>query len=240
MLAVFPKEGHRVNSRLVMSFRNLASCGMTPPNSKPGHSDGWGMVTWIDDAPVYLGREPTDAFRDEKYAMACEKLKQLHQSSPVLVHLRKASVGLKVQKNTHPFLVHDWAFAHNGTIRKLGLKFTTDSQWFFESLMKIYEKNEDMTQSIQEQVHAVRETYPYSSITFVLSNGKVLYAYRDCTKYYDYYGMYFTQTDNAIVLCQEKFFDSDWKALGNGELLKINPGLNYSLIRVTEPVALHA
>jgi predicted glutamine amidotransferase len=219
-----------------MSFRKLAAYGMIPPKSKPGHSDGWGIVTWINEAPMYLGREPTDALKDKKYALACEKLKQLNTSSPVLVHLRKASVGLKVQENTHPFLIREWAFAHNGTIRKLGLRSTTDSQWFFEALMEEYEKTSSMSLAIRQRVRTVHETFPYTSMTFILSNGKELYAYRDCTKNYDYYGMYYAKLANAIVICQEKFFDADWNALGNGELLHIDSGKDSSVSQVAEPI----
>jgi predicted glutamine amidotransferase len=237
MLAVLPKKGSKVNSRLVRSFRGLASCGMIPPGSKPGHPDGWGMISWIDDVPVYLGREPTNAIKDSRYDQACKKIDELELESPILVHLRKASVGLKVRENTHPFVNQDWAFAHNGTIRKLNLKVSTDSEWFFEALMREYKRNnEDMFRAIQEQVSTVHGVYPYTSITFILSNGKDIYAYRDCTKNSKYYGMFFTKTEDSFVLCQEKFFDSDWKELGNGELVKVGSDLNYTINRLAQPV----
>ncbi len=237
MLAVVPKKGSKLDSKLVRSFKALASCGMSPPGSGPGHSDGWGMVSWNDSVPFYLGREPTDAFKDRKYDLACEKIDDLGLNNPLIIHLRKASVGLKIKENTHPFIIRDWAFAHNGTIRKLNLKVTTDSQWFFESLMREHERNNgNMFKAIQGQVSAVHGVYPYTSITFILSNGKDLYVYRECTKNAKYYGMFFTKTRDSFVICQEKFFASDWNELGNGELLKIDSNLEYKINRLAEPV----
>jgi predicted glutamine amidotransferase len=237
MLAIIPNGSSTVDSAHVLSFKSLASCGMIPPGTSPGHSDGWGIVGWPNSQPVYLGREPTDAWKDGKYDHACEKIDELRLRSAILVHLRKASVGLKIRDNTHPFIIGDWAFAHNGTIRKLNLKVTTDSQWFFESLMQEYKRNnKDMFRAIQKQVAMVREVYPYTSITFILSNGKEVYGYRDCTKNEKYYGMYFTRTKNSIVLCQEKFFDSNWKEIGNGELIHVDSEGKIAINRLTEAI----
>src|SRR5487761_796697 len=237
MLAIIPKRDSKVDSEIVRSFKSLASRGMIPPGSKPGHSDGWGIVSWVGNNPTYLGREPADASKDKKYDEACEKLDDLELNSPVLVHLRKASVGLKIKENTHPFVFRDWAFAHNGTIRKLNLKVTTDSQWFFECLMREYQRNnQSMIRAIQEQVAGVHGIYPYTSMTFILSNGREVYAYRDCTKNPKYYGMYFTSTRDSFVICQEKFFDSDWQELGNGKLMTVDSELNYIINPVAEPI----
>jgi predicted glutamine amidotransferase len=237
MLAIMPRSGHKLDSEIVRSFQNLASCGLVPRGVKAGHSDGWGMVSWIDEKPRYLGREPTDALKDKKYDLACREIDNLGITSPILVHLRKASVGLKIRENTHPFVIREWAFAHNGTIRKLNLKVTTDSQWFFESLMRGYERNNhDMFRAIRDQINAVHGIYPYTSITFILSDGKQLYAYRDCTKNFEYYGMYFTSTRDSFVLCQEKFFASNWKELGNGELVKVDSDASYMVSRPVEPI----
>jgi predicted glutamine amidotransferase len=239
MLAIVPKNASVVDSKLVRSFKALASCGSVPPGSTSGHSDGWGIVSWTNGSPIYLGREPADAWKDAKYDEACEKIDRLKLTSPVIVHLRKASVGLKIRENTHPFVIGDWAFAHNGTIRKLNLKVTTDSQWFFESLIGEYGRNNhNMFRAIQEQVNTVHEIYPYTSITFILSNGKEFYAYRDYTKYPKYYGMYFTSIKGSIVLCQEKFFDSNWQELANGELIHIDPKRNFAVNRLTTPVTM--
>jgi predicted glutamine amidotransferase len=237
MLAIIPMLNSRIDSQIVMTFRELASCGMIPPGSKPGHSDGWGMVTWVDGVPTYLGREPKDAMADEKFERASEKIASFDHSSPLLVHLRKASVGLKIVSNTHPFVMGNWAFAHNGTIRKLNLKKSTDSEWFFDCLLKEFEKNSgNMTGAIEEQVRTVHSSYPYTSITFILSNGKETFVYRDCSKNLSYYGMYFTEAKDSVVVCQEKFFPSDWQVVENGQLLKFDSTGNHESLDIATSI----
>lgn len=151
-------------------------------------------------------------------------------SSHLIAHLRKASVGLKVRENTHPFVQDGWAFAHNGTIRKLNLRYTTDSQWFFESILTENKRNGgDMIQAISKNVHTVRAIYPYTSITFLLSNGKEFFAYRDCTVNLEYYTMYYAAMPDAFVISQEKFFEAPWKEMENGSLLRLNQDLSHEI-----------
>ena len=153
-----------------------------------------------------------------------------HLSSPVLAHLRKASVGLKIRENTHPFTDGEWAFAHNGTIRKLNLKFTTDSQWFFESVLSDYRSNgKDMVAAISKQVEIVREIYRYSSLTFLLSNGRKTYGYRDCSSNEDYYTLFYAKTPTSLLISQEKFVDAPWVPLENGALLSVDEDLSLEI-----------
>ena len=225
MLAVIPKKGSFVDADLVRSFRKLASCGLVKPGRKPGHSDGWGIVAWNEGRPFYLAREPSDAWTDPKYEQACNVIEESMISSPLIVHLRKASVGSKTVENTHPFVIDDWAFAHNGTIRKQNLRGKTDSQWFFESLMQEKKLSSgDFMSVLRKQIDSVRQVFRYSSLTFLLSNGQDFFAYRDSSGDETYYSMFFTETRNSIVLCQERFFDSNWNALRNGGLLKVTNG----------------
>lgn len=222
MLAIFPMDGHRASSESIRSFRRLASQGMVCPGAKPGHGDGWGMVSWVDGTPRYLGREPSNALTDERFEEACEAVDTSRAISPILVHLRKASAALKTRENTHPFVIDRWAFAHNGAIRKLNLKVRTDSEWFFESLMRKYrEMGNDMYGAISEQVSEVREIYPYTSITFILSDGRELFAYRDCTKNQPYYDVQYTRLNSSIIVSQEPFFESRWIGIRNAELLHL-------------------
>jgi len=228
LLGIVPSSDSKVDFSLVRSFRNLASCGNVCEGSEPGHGDGWGIVTWREGKPVYLGREPNDAFTDGMYEDACLKGETMKGSAPLMVHLRKASVGLKVRENTHPFVHGVWAFAHNGTIRKLNLRYTTDSQWFFESVMSDYAKSGgSILDAITSKVKMIREVFPYSSITFLLSNGREVYAYRDCTANIDYYTLYYTKTRGGVIISQEKFFEALWEPLDNGSMLVVNRDLSF-------------
>ncbi len=233
MMGVLPSNGKYVDFGTVREFRNLASCGLVCEGSEPGHGDGWGIVTWNHGAPVYLGREPNDAFTDPLFDEACAKGEAMGVSSPLIAHLRKASVGLKVIENTHPFVQGEWAFAHNGTIRRLNLKYTTDSQWFFESIMAAFKQNGgDMIAAITKNVKVVREVYPYTSITFLLSNGRELYAYRDAAEKMEYYTVYYASTPEGFKVSQEKFFEAPWKALENGSLLKVREDRTFQIVPI--------
>lgn len=229
MLAIIPTNGSFVDSSYVREFRKLASCGKVKDASDPGHPDGWGMVAWKEKKPFYLARRPKDAWEDPEYEKVCDKIDAAQITSPLIVHFRKASLGAITEENTHPFVIGDWAFAHNGTIRNQNLKDRTDSEWFFGEILRERELSKsNMPEAIRREVDSVREVYDYSSLTFLLSDGREFYAYRDAPKDLWYYTLFYTTVDDAIILCQEKYFESKWKELGNGELLSIADGLRVS------------
>ena len=233
LLGVVPKGASSVDPHLLELFRGLALKGMVKPGSAPGHCDGWGIVAWGIFSPYYLGREPVDASSDPKYEEAISKIRNGSLTSPMIAHLRKASIGTKRVENTHPFVRENWAFAHNGTIRKLNLKDSTDSEWFFNCVIdELKSCNRDPITAIARQVEAVREVYRYSSMNFLLSDGLTLYAYRDCLDNPEYYTMFYTKTKDAFVVCQEKIFEGQWKELENGQLLSIDRRLHYEVTDV--------
>jgi predicted glutamine amidotransferase len=222
MLGIVPSDGSEVDFRFVMSFRNLASCGRVKTGSSRGHVDGWGIVAWRDGDPLYLGREPNDAFSDPKFEEACIAGSKAQIRSPLIAHLRKASLGQKTKENTHPFVANRWAFAHNGTIRGLKLRSRTDSEWFFQNVMSAHLESGDIVDALCSQIRAVKSTNKPTSLTFLLSDGSEFYAYRDYRSAADYYGMYCAKVDNSIVFAQEKFFKADWNELKNGQLTIVN------------------
>lgn len=226
LLGVVPSNDVFVDPELLESFRTLALCGKVKIGASPGHRDGWGFVTWESSEPKYLGREPRDASSDPIYDKMLKEILLNPVKSNLIGHLRKASRGSKILENTHPFTIEKWAFAHNGTIRKLNLHDRTDSEWFFHSLMYECAKNPstDMIELIKKRVEAVRSLYNYTSITFLLSNGKTMYAYRDYTCDEDYYTLFYTKTKDALIICQEKLFESNWKEIEKSHLLEIQDG----------------
>jgi predicted glutamine amidotransferase len=227
MVAIVPSEGVRLDSGVIRSFRELAIKGKVKSGSAPGHPDGWGIVSWFGGRPNYLGREPTDASKDPEFRVACDKIDNLKVEAPIIAHLRKTSRGAKTRENTHPFVRDPWAFAHNGTIRRANLRSRTDSQWFFECLLKEIESAKgDVCRALFNLVAFVHEVYNYSSLTLILSDGKELFAYRDYSGSEDYYTMYYARMEDKFVVSQEKFFDARWNELGNGELLEVGQDLN--------------
>ncbi len=187
-------------------------------------------MAWQEGKPIYLGREPNDASVDPLFEEVCKKGEETPITSPLLAHLRKASIGLKIVENTHPFTQDEWAFAHNGTIRKLNLRYTTDSQWFFSCVLADYKSNgRDIVGAITRNVKTVREVYPYTSLTFLLSNGKEFFAYRDCSANLEFYTLCYAMTSRGMLISQEKFIDAPWIPIENGSLLKVNQDLSFEV-----------
>ncbi len=153
-----------------------------------GHGDGWGISGFSSGRAVFFARDAQSAIdhpAEYQHAVA----RAVKSSPPILVaHFRKASEGAAEIANTHPFHHQDWVFAHNGTVfgavgsfplyasQPLG---STDSERFF---MWIYEQIHgeiDPTRALVDLLKKARQELVYSSLSFVLSDGKRLWAYRD-------------------------------------------------------------
>ncbi len=75
------------------------------------HCDGWGVAAWDGDDRLVVAKQPGAARLEPRMTAVTDTL----PSDAALLHLRKASVGMRVTaSNTHPFVVGDVAFAHNG------------------------------------------------------------------------------------------------------------------------------
>lgn len=75
------------------------------------HTDGWGIGYYIGSEP-YIFRSAMGAADDERFQTFGERLR----SHTFLVHVRRATVGIVDELNSHPFRYGSWMFAHNGTI----------------------------------------------------------------------------------------------------------------------------
>ncbi|QDQ27958.1 class II glutamine amidotransferase [Chitinimonas arctica] len=153
------------------------------------HADGWGIG-------FFEGRG-CRLFIDWQ-ASSCSPIAELVRSYPiqstnVIAHIRKATVGRVSLSNTHPFLRelwgHYWLFAHNGDLKTLpeldGSRFKpvgdTDSEyafcWLLERLAQRFP-----TEPAQAELHAalaelVPELASHGSLNFLLSNGTWLAAH---------------------------------------------------------------
>jgi predicted glutamine amidotransferase len=75
------------------------------------HCDGWGVAAWDGDDSLVVDKQPGAARLEPRMTAVTDTL----TSDAALLHLRKASVGMRVTaNNTHPFVVGNVAFAHNG------------------------------------------------------------------------------------------------------------------------------
>src|SRR4030095_14488761 len=151
------------------------------------------MINSSDDWALYKGIQSAE--RDESFHEISSRI-----SGEVLIsHVRKRTVGRVSLENTHPFERDGWVFAHNGTLfdieflrdeissqQQNALRGETDSELFFALLLSRLEKNgllhgpanERTDQVLKSTIQEVQGLPRLAELTFLLSNGSTLYAYR--------------------------------------------------------------
>jgi glutamine amidotransferase len=142
--------------------------------------EGWGIAAYrrAEGEEPICARFPHDAHQaaDEP---ALEVKARLHNA-----HARRATVGDRSAQNTHPFCLGPYTFSHNGTILNIGrlenvepCAGDTDSERLFRLVMHHIDAN-DPTEGLRYAVRATVERFPFSSLSFLFSDGEKLYAYR--------------------------------------------------------------
>lgn len=200
----------------LLAFRGLCERGCGGP-----HDDGWGVVGYrAKDAPHILGKSTLPAAADKAYEAAAS---QAPAYGTVVAHLRKASVGAKVLDNTHPFTVGPWTFCHNGTIeggyaeRMAPHQHLNDSRALFARLHE--HLRGDPLKAIRGAVGEVKERgFPYTSMTFLLTDGATLWAAREVREDHGYYELFWQRRGDRVVVCQERVFDGPWEEVPNGHV----------------------
>jgi predicted glutamine amidotransferase len=194
---------------LLLRFGALSRTGKSPDGK--GHKDGWGIGYVSKSITVF--KEVTCAYGSNHYGKAVKRV--AHADPPViLAHLRKASPNTKVTiEEVHPFQKDNYLFCHNGSIyhrngTPLGDKL--DSIIFFDTIMKT---------SIKKAIYHFRDL-KYTSLNFLMTNGKKIWAYREYTEKEDYYTLYYLKTDDFVLFCSEPIIEGDWVLLGNKELAR--------------------
>lgn len=172
-----------------------------------GHAnaDGWGIAWYTPRGGAaghpLLKRAPHPAHDDPNYAEAAREA----IGCIVLAHVRQASVGAAALANCHPFVLGNWAFAHNGGIPgfdrlegrllaecspslRAARRGETDSECFFLWLRHGWERGVggDLRQWAAYLAEALRRLERLCSpqaatelrLTFVASDGNRLLAVR--------------------------------------------------------------
>ncbi len=209
MLAVMSLKP--VSQRYLQDFRRLAEEGRVSVGARTrGHRDGWGVVH-VDEAPVCLGRRALEedgeaeanAATSKEFERVCAEAGK-GVRGVLLAHLRKASSGRRVRENTAPFVGGDWAFTHNGTIVGLGSDEVSDSRVFFKMFLEAMGETGDAVEAVRRVVGKIRRGYKYSSLTFLLSSRRSVYAFREFTRDKDYYTLkYAAPDDSTLIFTQE-------------------------------------
>lgn len=227
-------------------FQKLSVCGKVPASIPAGHKDGWGLAAYGEDKTgiVFYVRRPYESSYDPVYRNSADIIREM--VLPVIIgHLRKALVGNNTTANTHPFVIGNFAFCHNGSVsftsddllesdyKKL-VNGQTDSEKLFCFLMQlIFKNNDDVSAAIVELLKFIRGKYDYTALNFILTDGKTIWALREVNEDNEwvkklnmrdsYYTLYRGSDDSGKVnlICSEPLpvFDLKWNLIPNHALV---------------------
>lgn len=144
------------------------------------HADGWGTA-WLtdtgDSTRLDRLRDPGDPTASSDLAGALTRT----PSRGRITHLRLATEGLATQiDNTHPFLVDDIAFAHNGSVpvdplRELvtdeelePIGGNTDSAMIFALVLRRHRQREALFDAVIAVVAELRGRFPQAALNLML------------------------------------------------------------------------
>jgi predicted glutamine amidotransferase len=147
------------------------------------HDSGWGMAVYrhAEGEEPALVRCPQAARDDAQFERVRTIRGRIHNA-----HLRRATLGGLTLENTHPFVLGEYSFAHNGTVVRYpslvepGMAAPggdTDSEHLFAWLMHHYD-GAHPRRSLRALVRTVIEHSPFSGLNFLFSDGLRLYAYK--------------------------------------------------------------
>jgi glutamine amidotransferase len=190
--------------------------------SQDGHDDsGWGMAAYkhAEGEEPICARFPADPRADED---AVGTRARLHN-----VHVRRATVGDLKPENTHPFCLGPYSFSHNGTIRNINRYADpnverpagdTDSELLFRLVMHHLDLS-DPTDGLRYAVQAIIERFPFSSLSFLFSDGEHLYAYRlgHCELHW------ISRPGQLLVASERLTEDETWHSVKQDVLLVLDP-----------------
>ena len=149
--------------------------------------DGTGLGVFDEDGTPRIDKQPLAAYQDKQFA---EEAKE-RESATFIAHIRYASTGGLVPRNTHPFEQHGRLFAHNGVIGDLPtleaalgdyrdlVHGETDSERFFALITRHIDANDgDIGAGITAAARQVADTVPVYSINLLLTTPSELWALR--------------------------------------------------------------
>ena len=187
------------------------------------HDSGWGMAVYErpEGCPPALARFPEAAYADTEFERATAMTGRIFN-----VHVRRATLGGLTLVNTHPFVLGNYSFSHNGTVidyprllepgvqRPAG---ETDSEAIFNYLMRYFDPAE-VPGSLRRAMSAVVARSAFSGVNFLFSDGERLYAYR-----LGIFELHWLARPDRLMVSSERVTDEAWHTVQQDVLLTLDP-----------------
>lgn len=151
--------------------------------------DGFGIGTFAPDGSSIVDKQPRPAWEASGFDRAAHRL----HGTVFVAHVRKASTGSLLRRNTHPFLQDGRLFAHNGVVQGLAeldqrladygvtdlVGGDTDSERVFALITAEARRHDgDVEAGIREAIGWIGRNLPVFSVNFVLITPSELWALR--------------------------------------------------------------
>ena len=195
----------------LLDLREVARTGMIPGEPVPGHKDGWGIVSFRNGSPLYVGRSCRPIFNDESFESALKDVQKIEAPNILIAHARALSRGVASIPNTHPFVMDGIVLCHNGTVENIrfttrhSVKGETDSEKLLARLVDRFEDSNDLGESVKGLITEDVHSHAYTAAIMFISDGKKLYAYRDFSaeRSPEYYDLKMALRDDSVSFFQE-------------------------------------
>lgn len=171
----------------INAFLPLAATGIVPKGAEPGHRDGWGFSGFSKERAVYFDRQsqPLSATGDRTAPMV---QRAVASQSPILLgHLGKRTAPSDDISITQPFHYRDWVMVYDGLIfnpERLDIgdyqtQGNGDGERLLVWLVDQAGVSTDPTAALLEALRIMHDKIQFSAISFLLSDGKMIWAYRE-------------------------------------------------------------
>ena len=215
-------------TEVLSDLKDLGRNGEIPGEGKVGHPHGWGIASFKNDAPYYVGRSPVAVFEDPEFDRAVKDVSTISPPNIAIAHVRHASKGTRSLENTHPFIVDGLLLGHNGTIDGLQTprrkpEGTTDSELLALHLAELFKEKGDLESAVKALIVDVIRPTKFTAAILMISDGNMLFGYRDYSVNENYYNLKVSRGTDRVVLFQESSASYSYGALqvNKGELVSV-------------------
>ena len=199
------------------------------------HQNGWGLG-FFDNGNISIEREPVKA-ANSLYLR--NRLSGRLESSRMVAHIRKATIGEVCFDNTHPFTKMDesgrtWVLVHNGTIfessvlspyqyKQVG---TTDSErillYIIDQVNRLFLQDLnsfDVNERLELIDRIIRRISPGNKVNLMIYDGEYFYVHKN-----EEGSLYMKERHGAVVFSTRPLDDEGWEEVPQNQLLVYKDG----------------